>query len=115
MSFSHSLIISVGQPTVGAPTTLFLPISYTKHVGAPYADAVNYMRLVDAVYARIIELVKERQITVNALANLSGVPRPTGWRPQLSTPERTVFGSICVKLARSSAEATTSLVCLDIA
>ena len=35
------------------------------------------MRLVDAVYARIIELVKERQITVNALANLSGVPRPT--------------------------------------
>ena len=35
------------------------------------------MRLVDAVYARVIELVKERQITVNALANLSGVPRPT--------------------------------------
>lgn len=54
-----------------------MPISYTKHVGTPYADAVNYMRLVDAVYARIIELVKERQITVNALANLSGVPRPT--------------------------------------
>lgn len=35
------------------------------------------MRLVDAVYARIIELVKERKISVNALANLSGVPRPT--------------------------------------
>ena len=35
------------------------------------------MRLVDAVYARIIQLMKERQITVNALANLSGVPRPT--------------------------------------
>lgn len=35
------------------------------------------MRLVDAVYARILELVKERQITVNGLANLSGVPRPT--------------------------------------
>lgn len=35
------------------------------------------MRLVDAVYARIIELVKERQISINALANLSGVPRPT--------------------------------------
>ena len=33
------------------------------------------MRLVDAVYARITELMKERQITVNALANLSGVPR----------------------------------------
>ena len=35
------------------------------------------MRLVDAVYARVIELVKERQITVNALANLSGVPHST--------------------------------------
>lgn len=35
------------------------------------------MRLVDAVYARILELVKERRITVNGLANLSGVPRPT--------------------------------------
>ena len=35
------------------------------------------LRLVDAVYARIIELVKERQISVNALANISGVPRPT--------------------------------------
>ena len=35
------------------------------------------LRLVDAVYARIIELVKERQMTINALANLSGVPRPT--------------------------------------
>lgn len=35
------------------------------------------MRLVDAVYARIIELVKERRIIVNALANISGVPRPT--------------------------------------
>ena len=36
-----------------------------------------FMRLVDAVYARIIELVKERQLTVNAFANLCGVPRPT--------------------------------------
>ncbi len=35
------------------------------------------MRLVDAVYARILELVKERQITINTLANLSGVPRST--------------------------------------
>ena len=35
------------------------------------------MRLVDAVYARIIELVKERKINVNRLADLSGVPRPT--------------------------------------
>ena len=35
------------------------------------------MRLVDAVYERVIELIKERRITINALANLSGVPRPT--------------------------------------
>lgn len=36
-----------------------------------------FLRLVDAVYARIIELVKERQISVNAMANISGVSRPT--------------------------------------
>lgn len=35
------------------------------------------MRLVDAVYKRVIELAKERSLSVNALANLSGVPRPT--------------------------------------
>ena len=35
------------------------------------------MRLVDAVYERIVSLAKERTISINALANLSGVPRPT--------------------------------------
>lgn len=35
------------------------------------------MRLVDAVYERIIGLAKERTISINALANLCGVPRPT--------------------------------------
>lgn len=35
------------------------------------------MRLVDAVYERIVELAKERGISINALANISGVPRPT--------------------------------------
>ena len=35
------------------------------------------MRLVDAVYARILEFVKERKINMNTLANMSGVPRPT--------------------------------------
>ena len=35
------------------------------------------MRLVDAVYARIIELAKERQLNMNAMANISGVPRST--------------------------------------
>ncbi|MBD5100517.1 MAG: helix-turn-helix transcriptional regulator [Clostridiales bacterium] len=35
------------------------------------------MRLVDAVYKRIVDLAKERKLTINALANLSGVPRST--------------------------------------
>ena len=35
------------------------------------------MRLVDAVYKRIVDLAKERNLTINALANMSGVPRPT--------------------------------------
>lgn len=35
------------------------------------------MRLVDAVYERIIELKKEKQLNMNALANLCGVPRTT--------------------------------------
>lgn len=35
------------------------------------------MRLVDAVYKRIIELAKKNQLSMNALANLSGVPRTT--------------------------------------
>lgn len=54
------------------------------------------MRLVDAVYARIIELVKERQITVNALANISGVPRPTILTMTRSTTVKlsTIYG-IC--------------------
>ncbi len=35
------------------------------------------MRLVDAVYKRIIELANQYQLSMNALANLSGVPRTT--------------------------------------
>lgn len=35
------------------------------------------MRLVDAVYQRILELKSERTLSMNKLANLSGVPRPT--------------------------------------
>ncbi len=35
------------------------------------------MRLVDAVYARIIELAKSRKLSMNALSNESGVPRTT--------------------------------------
>ena len=35
------------------------------------------MRLVDAVYAWIIELAKSRKLSMNALSNASGVPRTT--------------------------------------
>lgn len=54
------------------------------------------MRLVDAVYTRIEDLVKERHITINALANLSGVPRPTIATMTRSTTVKlsTVYG-IC--------------------
>ena len=57
------------------------------------------MRLVDAVYERVIELIKERRITVNALANLSGVPRPTIVTMTKSSTVKlsTVYG-ICVGL-----------------
>ena len=57
------------------------------------------MRLVDAVYARITELVKERKITVNKLANLSGVPRPTIVTMTRSTTVKlsTIYG-ICAGL-----------------
>lgn len=57
------------------------------------------MRLVDAVYARIIELVKERQITVNALANLCGVPRPTiATMTRSSTVKLSTIYGICAGL-----------------
>ena len=57
------------------------------------------MRLVDAVYERVIELVKERRITVNALANLSGVPRPTSvtMTKSITVKLSTVYG-ICAGL-----------------
>lgn len=35
------------------------------------------MRLVEAMYERINELAKERDLNMNALANISGVPRST--------------------------------------
>lgn len=35
------------------------------------------MRLVDAVYKRIVDLAKDNGLSMNALANLSGVPRTT--------------------------------------
>ncbi|HIY99870.1 MAG TPA: helix-turn-helix transcriptional regulator [Firmicutes bacterium] len=57
------------------------------------------MRLVDAVYERVIELVKERRITVNALANLSGVPRPTiGTMTKSSTVKLSTVYGICAGL-----------------
>lgn len=35
------------------------------------------MRLVDAVYKRIVDLATTKNLSMNALANLSGVPRTT--------------------------------------
>jgi len=59
----------------------------------------DFMRLVDAVYARIIELAKERHITVNALANLSGVPRPTiATMARSSTVKLSTIYGICAGL-----------------
>ena len=57
------------------------------------------MRLVDAVYERIVVLAKERAITINALANLSGVPRPTIVTMTRSTTVKlsTIYG-ICAGL-----------------
>ena len=54
------------------------------------------MRLVDAVYKRIENLAKERTISINALANLTGVPRPTIVTMTKSTTVKlsTVYG-IC--------------------
>ena len=54
------------------------------------------MRLVDAVYERIIGFAKERNISVNALANLCGVPRPTIVTMKNSTTVKlaTIYG-IC--------------------
>ncbi|MBD5631886.1 MAG: helix-turn-helix transcriptional regulator [Clostridia bacterium] len=54
------------------------------------------MRLVDAVYERIVGLAKERTITINALANLSGVPRPTiATMTKFSTVKLSTIYGIC--------------------
>ena len=54
------------------------------------------MRLVDAVYDRIIDLIKERNLNVNALANISGVPRSSNGTMRRSTTVKlsTIYG-IC--------------------
>lgn len=54
------------------------------------------MRLVDAVYKRITDLAKERHLSMNALANLCGVPRATIVTMTRSTTVKlsTVYG-IC--------------------
>lgn len=57
------------------------------------------MRLVDAVYARIVDLAKERQISMNALANICGVPRATIVTMTRSTTVKlsTIYG-VCAGL-----------------
>ena len=63
------------------------------------------MRLVDAVYKRIVEFAKQRTISMNALANLSGVPRPTIVTMTKSTTVKlsTIYG-ICDGLGISLEE-----------
>lgn len=54
------------------------------------------MRLVDAVYKRITDLAKERTLSINALANLCGVPHSTIVTMTRSTTAKlsTIYG-IC--------------------
>ena len=63
------------------------------------------MRLVDAVYERIVELAKSRDMTINALANTCGVPRPTIVTMTRSTTVKlsTIYG-ICDGLGISLQE-----------
>ncbi|MCM1438192.1 MAG: helix-turn-helix domain-containing protein [Roseburia sp.] len=63
------------------------------------------MRLVDAVYARIEDLAKERRLSMNALANLCGVPHPTIATMKRSTTVKlsTIYG-ICAGLDLSLQE-----------
>ena len=57
---------------------------------------VFFMRLVDAVYKRIVILAKERTISKNALANICGVPRSTiVTMPRSSTVKLSTIYSIC--------------------
>lgn len=54
------------------------------------------MRLVDAVYLRILDLVKERSITVYELSKISGVPRATiVTMPRSSTVKLSTIYGIC--------------------
>ena len=74
----YKQFFGVGQPTVGMPTTLIWSIKYNMPVGVPIIITRGiFMRLVDAVYKRITDLAKQRSLSMNALANLCGVPRPT--------------------------------------
>ena len=73
------------------------------------------MRLVDAVYQRIVGLAKERTITINALANLSGVPRPTIVTMTRSTTVKlsTIYG-ICDGLKISLKEFFDDPICDEV-
>lgn len=57
------------------------------------------MRLVDAVYKRIVELANENKLNMNALANQCGVPRSTIVTMTRSTTVKlsTIYG-ICAGL-----------------
>ena len=67
------------------------------------------MRLVDAVYKRILELASERKLNMNELSNLSGVPRSTivTMTRSSTTNMSTIYG-ICDGLNISLKEFFTS-------
>ena len=67
---------------VGMPNDNFFCFSYNNYIQKIQWD--RKMRLVDAVFMRIKELMKERGLTMYRLAILSGVPRSTIATMQLS-------------------------------
>ncbi|MDE7452952.1 MAG: transcriptional regulator [Clostridia bacterium] len=54
------------------------------------------MRLVDAVYARIMELAEEKEMNVNAFANMCGIPRSTiVTMPRSKTAKLSTIYGVC--------------------
>lgn len=80
-NISWHTVVLVWQ-CVGMPNDNFFCFSYKNYIQKIQED--RKMRLVDAVFMRIKELMKERGLTMYRLAILSGVPRSTIATMQLS-------------------------------
>lgn len=80
-NISWHTVVLVWQ-CVGMPSDNFFCFSYKNYIQKIQED--RKMRLVDAVFMRIKELMKERGLTMYRLAILSGVPRSTIATMQLS-------------------------------